>query len=110
MQEEYLERFSNFVKKSQRGKSNSKEVERENFKRSMEEVQDTNMALIDLDETKNTPLPSWARQIVEAKKMSKRTKLLLLKFHNLRIIAYRKSLATPKERNVKIDDDTMYED
>lgn len=74
-----------FVEHSKSAKKNS----RKKFYLNMQEVQSKKMEFIPLNPKTDTPLPLWAKRIVFESHLSKRTRLLLLQFHDKRIREYR---------------------
>ena len=84
----YLNEFADYAKSS-RKKSNYK------FKLNMEEIQNVNLNFIPLNVKIDPPLPGWAKRIVFESHLSKRTKLLLLQYHDRKIRENRLRLSSP---------------
>lgn len=64
------------------------------FRINMNELQTERLTEhVRLDPSNDPPLPDWAKMILNASHLSKRTRIYLLKFHNMMIIDYRKSVA-----------------
>lgn len=88
----YWDQFASFATQD-RHKKNWK------FKINMEEIQSKRLRLMPLDVTSDPPLPDWANQILSASHLSKRTKHLLLRYHNKKIRQYRLHLSQGEETN-----------
>lgn len=84
----YLEEFADYAKSS-RKKSNYK------FKLNMEEIQSVSLDFIPLNVKIDPPLPDWAKRVVFESHLSKRTKLLLLQYHDRKIRENRLRLSSP---------------
>lgn len=65
-----------------------------NFKMIMDERQSKGLRIMPLDREKDPPLPDWARRLVTEKYLSRRMKLLLLKFHDDNIRQHRMGVAS----------------
>lgn len=75
---------------------------RYSFQMLMDEKQSKSMRMMPLDRENDPPLPGWARRLVTEKRLSKRIKLLLLKFHDDNIREQRMktaSCAATQEQN-----------
>lgn len=69
------------------------------FRINMSELQTerlTQHVMLDADNDK--PLPDWARHILEASHLSKRTRICLMRFHNRKIIERRLAIASASNR------------
>lgn len=89
-----LEQFAEYMKEMRR-KSNYK------FRLNMEELQTERLTQhVRLDPENDRPLPDWAKNILNASHLSKRTRLCLLRFHNRKIRERRLAIASPSSVNV----------
>lgn len=68
------------------------------FNVSMDELQTTRLVQhVNLDPENDTPLPMWARMIVDTPHLSRRTRVELLRFHDSKIRESRIARAMPVE-------------
>lgn len=104
-QTEYWEEFKEF--------SDRKLTRQKKHKLNMEELQSKRLHAMPLDVTTDAPLPKWAMSLVCTSQLSKRTKLLLLQYHNSKINSYRMGIATatePQRINEASEEDFCDED
>lgn len=92
MPEVYWDQFATFATKD-------RHLKNWKFKLNMEEIQSKRLRLMPLDVSKDPPLPDWARQILYASHLSKRTKHLLLQYHDKKIKQFRIHLSQGVETN-----------
>lgn len=90
--ERYWEGFKTFATKS-------RHLKNWKFKINMEEIQSNRIRLLPLNAATDPPLPDWASQILSESHLSKRTKILLLRYHNKKIRQYRLQLSQGEETN-----------
>ena len=88
----YWDQFASFATKD-------RHLKNWKFKLNMEEIQSKRLRLMPLDVTSDQPLPDWAHQILSASHLSKRTKHLLLQYHNKKIRQYRLHLSQGEQTN-----------
>jgi len=78
MENLYWEQFVDYAKLAKRSANHK-------FQINMEEIQNLSVNFIPLDVQKDPPLPDWAKRILFESHLSKRTRLLLLQYHDKKI-------------------------
>lgn len=79
------------------------------FQMLMDEKQSKSMRMMPLDKENDPPLPGWARRLVTEKLLSKRVKLLLLKFHDDNIREQRMKTASCAATQQNTNNESEYE-
>lgn len=89
MEQKYKEQFAEYIKQFKRNQH------RKGFTASVEELQSEALNLVEVDPAVDSPLPKWAKDVLYMPAISKRTKFMLLLYHDNHIRKHRSELARP---------------
>lgn len=89
MEQNYKEQFAEYIKTFKRNQH------KKGFVASVTELQSDALNLVDVNPQVDSPLPRWAKEVLYMRGVSKRTKWLLLQYHDNQIRKYRSELARP---------------
>lgn len=89
MEQKYKDQFAEYIKQFKRNQH------RKGFTASVAELQSEALSLIEVNPSVDSPLPKWARDVMYMPAVSKRTKMMLLQYHDNQIRKHRTELARP---------------
>lgn len=89
MEQQYKDQFAEYIKQFKRNQH------KKGFVASINELTAEALTMVEVDPTVDAPLPKWAKDVMYMPAVSKRTKLMLLRYHDTQIRKHRTALARP---------------